>query len=144
MACKDGGSSSSLPDLDLMQYGMPIKIKAPAEATVEANDMGIMKDVTIKGDGNYFLQVTSGVATTTLVKDVKAQQLLNVRTAMFFDSLVEEEDNGFIYKKQITPDRENYDFRYIKLQGDQEYIFQTGLSGKYTLEEVKKMYSSVK
>lgn len=144
-SCKgDGGKTSSLPDLDLMKYGMPIKIKAPAGAEVKASDMGIMKDVTIKGENNFFLQVTSGIATTTNAADIKAQQLSEVKAAMFFDALLEEDESGFIYKKKITETRENHDFRVVKIQGDQEYIFQTGLSGQYSLEDVQRMYASVK
>ncbi len=144
-SCKSGESSGSgLPELDLMQYGMPIKIKAPAEAAVSANDFGIMKDVTIKGDDNYYLQVTSGIAMTTDVSAIKSDQLANVKSAQFFDSVIEEDEQGFIYKKKISEDRENHDFRLVKLQGDQEYIFQTGLSGQYSLEDVKRMYNSVK
>lgn len=144
ISCKsDTATNSALPDLDLMKYGMPIKVKAPTGAEVKSSDMGIMKDVTIKGENNFFLQVTSGIATTTNITDIKTQQLGEVKAAMFFDSVIEENDNGFIYKKKITEERENHDFRFIKVQGDQEYIFQTGLSGQYSLDDVKRMYTAV-
>jgi len=144
-SCKSdsGTSTSGLVDLDLMKYGMPIKVKAPAEAKVESSDMGIMKDVTIKGDKNFYLQVTSGVATTSKIPEIKAQQMNEIKSAMFFDAIVEEEENGFIYRKKITEDRMNHDFRYIRVQADQEYIFQTGLMGQYSLEDVKTMYAAV-
>jgi len=123
---------------------MPIKVSAPADAKVEANDMGIMKDVTVKGGDNYFLQISSGVSTTTDIAKIKADQLAEVKAAMFFDAVVEEDENGFIYRKKISEERTNHDFRYIKIQADQEYIFQTGLMGSYSLEDVKRMYESVK
>lgn len=50
----------------------------------------------------------------------------------------------FIYRKKISEDRINHDFRYIKIQGDQEYMFQVGLMGQFSLEDVKAMYASVK
>ena len=53
-------------------------------------------------------------------------------------------DNGFIFEKKLSPDHLNYDFRYFKVQGDKEYVFQTGLIGKFSLEDVKGMYGAVK
>jgi len=145
LSCKgDGNTTSGLQDLDLMKYGMPIKIKAPADPVVEASDMGIMKDVTIKSGDQFYLQISSGVATTTDAAVVKSQQMLNVKGAPFFDEVLEQDDNGFIYRKKITEDRINHDFRFVKIQGDQEYIFQTGLMGQFSLEDVQAMYAAVK
>ncbi len=144
-SCKgDAPATSKLMDYDLMKHGMPIKIMAPAEPVVEASDMGIMKDVTVKGEGNYFIQITSGVATTTDVAALKSTQLMEVKNALFFDEIISEEDHGFIYRKKISEDRINHDFRYIKIQGDQEYMFQVGLMGQFSEDEVKQMYEAVK
>jgi len=38
----------------------------------------------------------------------------------------------------------NYGFKYLKIQGDKEYIFQTGLVGNFGLDDVKVMYEAVK
>ena len=37
----------------------------------------------------------------------------------------------------------NYDFRVVKIIGDTEYDFQTGLLGKFSKEDVMKMFESV-
>lgn len=96
MGCKgDAPAVSSFDSYDLMKHGMPIKIKAPANPIVEASDMGIMKDVTVKGDGNYFVQITSGVATTSDATAIKSQQLSEVKNALFFDEILQEDENGF-------------------------------------------------
>ena len=144
--CKGDSASSAagLVSTDLMKYGMPIKVNAPAEAKIESSDLGIMKDVTIKGEGNYSLQISSGVSTTTNIASIKAEQLRDVQNALYFGEVVQEDEHGFIYRKKISEDRINHDFRYIKIQADQEYIFQTGLLGSYSLEDVQRMYDSVK
>lgn len=145
IGCKgEGKSAGDLKEMDLMSHGMPIKIKVPTGAKVESSDMGIMKDVTIKADNNYSLQISSGVATTMDPSAIKSQQKSYVKDAAFFDEILEEDNNGFIYRKKISEDRINHDFRYIKIQGDLEYIFQTGLMGHFSLEDVQLMYASVK
>ena len=147
LSCKGGDGAKKaidgLSELDLLPHGLPITIQAPTGADVVFSDMGIMKDVTVKGDGNYSLQISSGVATTYDVATIKTELKSQVQEAPYFDEILEEGENGFIYRKKITEDRINHDFRFVKIKGDQEYIFQTGLMGQYTLEEVKAMFSSV-
>lgn len=144
-SCKDGAapSASNLNDLDLMSHGLPIKIKAPADAKVVAEDMGFIKDVTVKGEGNYFLQIMGSEMSTTDVTAVVNSQKEDAKKGPFFAEIVSEDASGFIFKKQVTPDRINYDFRKIKIQGDQEYIFQTGMMGSFSLDEVKAMYAAI-
>jgi len=144
VSCKGGTPTAGYSGLDLMQHGLPIKIKAPADAVVVADDMGIMKDVTVKGDDNYYVQILSGQATTTDVSAIKAEQLVEVKKGPFFEEILLDEENGFIFKKKISEDRINHDFRYTKIQGDKEYTFQTGLMGQFSFDDVKMMYESVK
>jgi len=145
VSCKSESKvNSNLVDLDLMKYGMPLKIKAPADPVVVNEDMGVIQDVTVKGDDNYFLQITSGTATTTDVASLKESLLSDIKTTPFFSKIVEDFDNGFIYEKKISEDRLNYDFRYIKVQGNNEFVFQTGLIGSFSVEDVKMMVESVK
>ena len=142
-SCGSGGSSSSLPALDLMKNGMPIKIKAPSGAIVEGSDLGVMKDVTVKGEDNFFIQITSGLSTSTDIASLVDQAKKEVSRSEFFENYVQEDPQGFIFKKKIG-DRVNHDFRYVKIQGDQEYLFQTGFMGQFSLDEVKVMYDAVK
>lgn len=134
---------SDLPTLDLMSYGVPISIKAPEGAEVIAEDFGIMKDVTVKGEGNYFVQISGSLATELDLTKIKQEQLDLVKEGPFFSKIVEDYENGFVFEKKVDS-RVNYDFRYIKLQGDDLYIYQTGMMGKFSEEEVKGMYESVK
>lgn len=129
--------------LDLMKYGLPIQIKAPAEAVVKANDLGFYKDVTVKQGEDYFIQIISTSATTSDIAVLKEDQLKEVKKNPYFKEVIFDEPNGFIFEKQIDS-LFNYDFRYVKLQGSNEYIFQTGLYGTFSKEDVKLMYESVK
>lgn len=140
-SCKSD-PTSDLVDLDLMSHGVPIKIKAPKDAEVVAKDLIVMKDVTIKKDHFYIQLLYSDAITHDPLKTL-AEQRGTVESAPFFSKMVQEDDHGFIFEKLIGEDNINYDFRFVKIRGGKEYIFQTGLIGKYSLEEVKKMYAAV-
>ncbi len=130
-------------ELDLMKHGLPIKINAPEDAKVVVEDLGIMKDVTITSGDNYNVQLFSG---ETLESDptAKAKALQSeVRNQAYFSEIVKEEEHGFIFKKDIDGNID-YDFRYVRIAAGQDYIFQTGLYGTQTLEQVEAMYESVK
>ncbi|MEM9849306.1 MAG: hypothetical protein AAF847_15585, partial [Bacteroidota bacterium] len=68
----------------------------------------------------------------------------NVKDIPTFSKCVVEEEAGFVYESKIDSTTSFYGFRYIRLQGDQRYLFQSGLIGTFSLEEVNKMYASVK
>lgn len=133
-----------LKPLDLLEWGVPMTIMAPDSATVKTMDLGgVLKDITIKGADNYSLQIYATDAATTDVARVKATQLAEVKTNPYFSKIVREEEAGFIYENIVDTENVYYGFRYVRIQGDKEYIFQTGLIGSFTLEEVEKMYSAV-
>lgn len=140
-ACKSD-PSSKYPNLDLLQYGFPIEIKAPAGAEVKKGDLGILQDVTIKGDDNYNVQIFGSEATTLDVATVKNGLLNEIKAGKYFSKVLEEYDQGFIFEKKVDS-LVNYDFRYIKIQGDKEYQFQTALFGRFSEEDVRTMYKSV-
>lgn len=143
ISCKSD-VTKNMQDLDLMFKGVPIKIKAPLDAEVVVEDLGVLKDITVTKGDHYNLQILSSNAVSfdraDLVNDHKRQ----VQEDNFFSKFILEEENGFIYEKQIDSNTVNYDFRYIKIQGDQEYIFQTGLFGRFDKSDVEAMYESVK
>ena len=143
-ACKNNESNSSLIELDLMKNGLPIKVLAPENPEVISNDMGLIQDVTVKGEGNYSIQIVGADAHITDLKVLVGDKLNEIKASPFFTEVVQEDDNGFIFKKTISEERINYDFRYIKIQGDKEYVFQTGLIGQFSLEDVKEMYEAVR
>ena len=137
------GSKPKTEPLDLMKYGLPIQIMAPQDAVVKANDAGFYKDVTVKHGDKYFVQIISTSATFTDINRLKQDQLNEVKKNPYFKEVIFDETNGFIFKKQVDS-LVNFDFRYVKIQGSDEYIFQTGLTGTFTEDDVRQMYESVK
>lgn len=143
-SCQTDGSSD-LVETDLMQHGVPVTIMAPDSATVKARNMGtLMKDVTVKGEGNYDLQIMASSATTSDLARVKAEQLATVKTNRYFSRIVSEEEKGFLYEMALDSTNLNYNFRYIHLQGDQEIIFSAGMASTLSLEEAERIYEAVK
>jgi hypothetical protein len=75
---------------------------------------------------------------------VKSDQLNTVKDTRYFSKIVREEEEGFIYESAFDSTTTGYGFRYIQIKGDKEYVFQTGLVGTFSLEEVENMYKAVK
>lgn len=142
-ACKSDKATSMLVETDLMKHGLPIKILAPPDVEVVSSDLGFVTDVTVKGGDSFYLQIIGSDAHITNMEVLVSDMLNEVKQAPFFSEVVKEEDQGFIFKKTID-DKVNYDFRYIKIQGDKEYTFQTGLIGQFSLEDVELMFEAVK
>ena len=143
-ACQNT-SNTKLKPLDLLQYGIPITIMAPDSAKVVSGTLSFSKDVTIKSEAdNYDLQIFAYDATTTDLSSIKASHLAEVKNSQYFSRIIEDEPAGFIYETAFDSTATNYGFKYLKIQGDKEYIFQTGLVGDFSLEEVKLMYDAVK
>lgn len=138
-----GNQKADLPALDLMSKGLPIKINAPQDADVEVNDYGLMKDVTVKKEEGYYLQIFSSDAMVVDVAKIKAEKMVEVKKSPSFSKIVKEQEDGFIYEKFRSDSTLNYDFRHVRIQGDKQYIFQTGLIGKFSLDDVETMYQSV-
>ena len=133
-----------LKPLDLLEYGVPVTILAPDSADVKKSDYGpFMKDITIRKGEDYFIQIYASQASTTDVTQLKAQALAEVKGKKYFSKIVSEEPAGFIYETKVDSNYIDYGFRYLKIQGSNEYIFQTGLIGPFTLEAVEDMYKAV-
>lgn len=131
-------------ELDLMSYEMPIVLQAPADAEIKKMDLIVQKDITVKSGDEFYVQIFESDVSIDDPAKVKEELLKNVQENPFFNELISEEPNGFIYKTKIDSTRENYGFRYVRIQGDKEYTFQTGLIGQFTLEQVRSMYEAVK
>ncbi len=137
-------AKTKLNPLDLLSYGVPITIMAPDSAKVETMDMIVQKDITVRKGKDYYVQIYASDATTRDVAQLKAEQLAEVKTNRFFSKIINEEEAGFIYEMAIDSVNINYGFRHVRVQGDREYVFQTGLVGNFNLEETQRMYEAVK
>jgi hypothetical protein len=135
--------SADFVDLDLLSYGMPLVIKAPANADIKKMDLVYMKDITVMGGNDYNVQIFEAEATTHDEQVVKARLLNEVKANPYFYGIVREDPAGFIYESHVDSNYVNYGFRYIRIQADKEYVFQQGLRGKFSLESVEAMYDAV-
>ncbi|MCB0644412.1 MAG: hypothetical protein KDC44_22360 [Phaeodactylibacter sp.] len=141
-ACQSD-KNQGMAELDLTRYGAPVSILAPDSAKVTTQDYGISKDISVQAGPDYYVMVLASEANTMEVSKVKADQLQNVKEGTFFSQIVEEHDQGFIYENKLDSMNIFYGFRYIKIQGDKEFVFQEGLSGGFDLEAVQRMYQAV-
>lgn len=140
-----GDKSADWPELNLMKYSVPLKISAPDSAKVISKTLsGIMHDVTIKSEAdNYDVQLLASQAQTNDMARLKSEQLENVRDNRYFNRVVREEPDGFIFENKIDS-LSTFGFRYVVYQGDQEFVFQNGFGGTYTEEQIEAMYAAVK
>jgi len=144
VACQNTSSSSEMRSLDLLQYGIPMTIQAPDSVAVKSGNLSFSKDVTIKGEEPGFdIQIFAYDATTTDVANVKNEQLEQVKANPYFAKVVETNPNGFIYEMALDSTNLSYGFKYVRVQGDKEYIFQNAMVGSFSLEDTKKMYEAV-
>jgi hypothetical protein len=125
-----------------MKYGLPISVMAPEGVEIGKDDLGIIQGAWLKAEG-YYIQIYSSSITTTDLAKVMIDKKTEVETGIYFSKIMDEDDHGFFYEKDIDGDL-RYDFRYIKILGDKEYTFQKGLIGNYTEEQVRNMYDAVK
>ncbi|MFK7932975.1 MAG: hypothetical protein AB8G22_05655 [Saprospiraceae bacterium] len=131
--------------LDLMRYDIPITISAPDSVEVKTMDLVIQKDVSVKAkdSDDYYVQIYAADAVSNDVAQLKAEQLNEVKSNRYFSKILEEQEDGFIYETKVDSANVNYGFRYVYLQGDKQYTFQTGLIGTFSQDDVKTMYDAV-
>ena len=128
-----------------MKIYSPINMRAPDRAKVNANNRAaIMQDVSIKSiDQDSSIQVLASQAINNDMHRLKAAPLHLVRDNRYFDSVLSEEANGFIFLNKIDS-TSLYGFRHIIYQGDQEFGCQNSFEGIFTLEQLEAMYAAVK
>ena len=143
LACSKKEPYADLVELDLISHGVPIVIKAPEGATVETMDQLVQRDITVKKDNDFSLQIFESDAVYRDPADIQQRLMREVQTNRFFQEIISEDEQGFIYKNAIDSNYVNYGFRHFLIQGDKEYIFQTALRGKFTLEQVERMKAAV-
>ena len=141
IACTPTGPK--LEPLDLLSEGLALKILVPPGVKINSSDLGIMKDVTVKNDDGYSIQIFETSATKLNVLSIIEEKKAEVKSSQFFSQIISEEEDGFIFEKKIDENYINYDFRHVRIRGDKQYLIQSGLSSKNTLEQVQLMFKSV-
>ena len=144
-ACTPDGHEKGWQPLDLLPHGVPVSIMAPPDAEVKQGKLEsvLMKDLTIKGGDNYHVQLFYSPAITNDIAKLKNDQLQIVRDNRYFSRMVKEEVAGFIYQSVIDT-VPSFGFNFVKLQGDLELNFQSGMNSLFTQEEAEMMYEAVK
>ena len=140
LSCQSKSKAIHMVEKDLLPYGVTLTLQVPDSADINLTDWGLQKDITIKDPGSWYdLQIFSSKALTHNLEKLKANQLELAKGGMYFSEVVSEDPDGFIFATEIDS-VVNYDFRHFKIQGDKEYLFQSGLIGNSTLDEIKLMY----
>lgn len=138
-----GDKAAALKPLDLLSYGFPVTIMAPDSADVEKSSMGIIDEVTIAGKGNYGMLVQSSMVTLTDEKAIKQSEMDMVKDGRYFSKVIKENEKGFMYETVIDSVNFNYEFFYVRIQGDKEFIFRTPYDHSFTEDEVARVYDSL-
>ena len=144
-SCTPDGHEKGWQPLDLLSHGVPVSVMAPPDAQVKSGKLksALMKDLTIQGGDNYNVQLFYSPAITSDIAKLKNDHLQIVQDNRYFARIVREEVAGFIYQSVIDS-TSTYGFRLVKLQGDMELNFQTGMNQLFTQEEAELMYEAVK
>ncbi len=136
-------NTTTLVPLDLLSEGLALKIMAPPDVDVRTTDLGIMKDVTIQDSSGFNIQIFESEASALSAESIISDLTEDIKASAFYDSMIDVDPDGFIYKKVIDQNYVNYDFRHVKVRGDKQYVIQAGLTTTYTLEQIKLMYNAV-
>lgn len=133
----------SFKELNLLSYGVPITIMAPDSPDVKKEDWITQQGITVTKGEDFDLQIWAGQASSLDVATLKAEKLAEVKTNKLFSQVIKEEPNGFIFENKIDSAILFYGFYHLRIQGDNQYIFQNGLRGNFTKEQAETMYKAV-
>lgn len=129
---------------NLLEYGIPYTILTPDSVDIKKENLVVQDEVIIKSQkpDNYEVRVYFGEATKD-VTATKAEHLNNLKSISVYTSVnvILDEPDGFIFETVIDSTLHNFGFRRIVVQGDKEYIFQSG-NGNYTQEQAEEMYQA--
>ena len=136
--------SNQWEETNLIEYGVPLKIQAPDSIEVKVGKLGDMQDATIKGPGGYSLQIFGMNISTTQLSTLVSEQRDLVQDEAYFKKFEDEWPAGFMYSTQIDSSKVSYDFRHIKVQGDKQYVFQAGIYGSKSKEQIQRLITAVR
>lgn len=130
-------------NVDLLAHGLPIEIAVPDSVEIAEKDWGIQKDLTLKNEQGFNLQIFATDAEERNLNNRSLAEKKLVQTSQYFDKFIVEEPHGFVFQLNIDSSL-SYDFRHFKLMGDKELLFRTGMFGTFTEGQVMDMYERSK
>lgn len=144
LAACNNTDDNYLKPRNLLEYGIPYTILAPDSVDIKKENLVVQDEVIIKSQksDDYEVRVYFGEATKD-VAATKAEHLNNLNSISVYSSVnvILDEPNGFVFETVIDSTLHNFGFRRIVIQGDREYIFQSG-NGNYTKEQAEEMYQA--
>ena len=107
-------------------------------------DMGVLHDITINSpEDKYHIQIYASDAESDDIALIKADLVNDVRNNPFFSRIVKEDVKGFLY--EITIDSVNYySFRHVHVQGNTQFVFQTGIAQTFDQEQAEQLMDAVR
>jgi len=141
-ACASDGMSG-WKETDLMSHGLPVKIKAPEDITVEKSLFSGSEEYQLSGTDGYGMNVLVADATSPNVSVIKTELKELVQNGKYFSDFIESPENGFIYKISIDSTHAVYGFRKIKIQGEKQIVFQNQYMSKLSEEKARQLFNSI-
>lgn len=136
-------SSSKIKNrTSLYKYGIPAYIKAPADARYNKASSGNIESLSVVDDDGFNLQILLMPTSLTDDKTAKQHQKEQVVNHPDFSKIIEDYDQGFLFELEIAGTR-YYDFRYVRITGTKEIIFQAGPTCQCTESQVRNMLLAV-
>jgi hypothetical protein len=126
----------------LYKFGIPAHIKAPENARFNKASSGNIESLSVVDDDGFNLQVLSFPASVTDEKTAKQHQREQVVSHPDFSKIIEDYDQGFLFELEFAGDR-YYDFRYVKIVGNKEIIFQAGPTCQCDESQVRNMLQAI-
>ena len=128
-------------ETDLLEFGVPVKILTPKDVDIKTSQ--IKGSIVLSKGKDYGLDVYSSDATVISETEIKGELMAIVKDMRFFDSIIQEENNGFVYKLTIDSINTSYGFRKVMIQGSNQIIFQNAIMSSLDEEQAKLIYESL-
>ena len=144
IACKQTDQGIKNGRTDLLKYGIPYSITAPADIQVTKIGQGDLTDVSVKNNSGYDVQIFMGSARSSDISKLKENKKVIFASNPFFNKIVEEYEDGYLFEKTNQEGMQSYDFIIIKVIGSNEINFQCGNSKEFSEKEVKEMVKSIR
>ncbi|MFZ1705554.1 MAG: hypothetical protein WAT79_14490 [Saprospiraceae bacterium] len=128
--------------VSLHKYGFPVSIKVPKDVAFTKGSSSFVESLTLVNNDGFNMQVLMTNASSGSLKKAKLLQREIVINNPDFLKIIEDYDDHFIFELELNGDR-YYDFRFVKIVGNKEIVFQGGPTCNCTEENIKKMVNAV-
>lgn len=143
-SCKNNSSDTNdWVTKDLLTEGVSLKILAPTDVKVKVGIENHYKKVSLQSGKDYFIEIIATESGSNDLKKIKSELLQEIKKQKNFSKIINDSENGFLFEKKKPDGDVSYDFRYLKSDGYQQFVFQTGMYSDFSLSQAKIMYQSL-